>query len=140
MRNLLITLTLTLAASVADAQSVVANHAIPSRAIITSADVRQDARTFAGAHTSPEDVIGLEARVTIYPGRPIRLGDVGPPALVERNQIVTLRYHAGGVFIETDGRALDRAGVGDLLRVMNLSSRTTITGRVHESGIIEVGK
>ncbi|MEO0386901.1 MAG: flagellar basal body P-ring formation chaperone FlgA [Pseudomonadota bacterium] len=123
-----------------DAQTVVANHPIPSRTVITELDVRLVGQNVPGAYTEIEEVVGLEARVTIYPGRPLRRGDLGPPALIERNQIVTLRYATGGLFIETDGRALDRAGVGDRLRVMNVSSRTTVTGRVLETGIVEVGR
>jgi flagella basal body P-ring formation protein FlgA len=36
--------------------------------------------------------------------------------------------------------ALARAGAGDYVRVMNLSSRVTISGRVTASGLIEVSR
>jgi len=85
-------------------------------------------------------VIGREARVALYPGRPIRAGDIGTPAVVERNQVVPLVYMRGGLRIETEGRALARAGPGDYVRVMNLSSRATVTGRVTASGRIEVSR
>ena len=74
-----------------DAQTVVANHPIPSRTVITELDVRLVGQNVPGAYTEIEEVVGLEARVTIYPGRPLRRGDLGPPALIERNQIVTRR-------------------------------------------------
>jgi len=76
----------------------------------------------------------MEARVALYAGRPIRQGDVGPPAVVDRNQIIPLVYMRSGVMISTEGRALDRAGPGDLIRVMNLSSRSTVTARVGSDG------
>ncbi|MFB9148536.1 flagellar basal body P-ring formation chaperone FlgA [Roseovarius ramblicola] len=85
-----------------------------------------------------EAVIGREARVALYPGRPIRAGDIGVPAVVERNQVVPLVYVRGALRIEAEGRALARAGAGEYLRVMNLSSRATVTGRVTASGRIEV--
>lgn len=86
------------------------------------------------------EVIGREARVALYPGRPIRAGDIGTPAVVERNQLVPLVYMRGGLRIETEGRALSRAGPGDYVRVMNLSSRATVVGRVTASGRIEVSR
>lgn len=126
--------------SLLSAQSLIANRAIPSRSVLSAQDVSVSNQEIAGAFRAIEDVVGLEAKVTIYPGRPIRLGDLGPPAIIERNDVVTLRFLSGGLSIETDGRALERAGVGDYLRVMNLSSRSTIRGRVTKSGVIEVGR
>ena len=87
-----------------------------------------------------EEVAGLEARVALYPGRPVRAGDVGPPAVVERNQLVALVFDRGGLIIRTEGRVLDRAGVGDLVKVMNLTSRATLFGRVLADGTISVSE
>jgi len=87
-----------------------------------------------------DEVIGREARVALYPGRPIRAGDIGTPAVVERNQVVPLIYMHGGLRIETEGRVLSRAGPGEYVRVMNLSSRATVSGRVTASGRIEVAR
>ena len=50
--------------------------------------------------------------MAIYAGRPVRPGDLGPPALVERNQLVPLVYQPGGLAISTEGRALGRGGGG----------------------------
>ena len=85
-----------------------------------------------------DDVIGQEARIALYPGRPIRPGDFGPPAIVGRNEIVTLIFQRSGLHIVTAGRALERGAEGDMLRVMNLSSRTTVSGLVRPDGSIEV--
>jgi flagella basal body P-ring formation protein FlgA len=49
-----------------------------------------------------------------------------------------LIYRTGGLLIAADGRSLDRAGIGDHLRVMNLASRQTVTGFVHEDGSVTV--
>ncbi|MHA3914355.1 flagellar basal body P-ring formation chaperone FlgA [Halovulum sp. GXIMD14793] len=131
---------LLLAGSGLQAQSLIANRAIPAKSVITETDVALTDQTIPGAYRSIVDAVGLEARVSIYPGRPVRMGDLGPPAIVERNDIVKLRFVSGALTIEAEGRAMERAGIGDFIRVMNLSSRTTITGRVTESGVIEVGR
>jgi flagella basal body P-ring formation protein FlgA len=76
--------------------------------------------------------------ITIYAGRPVRPGDVGPPAIVERNQIVPLVFQSSILRIETEARALARAGEGERIRVLNLTSRAPVTGRVQPDGTILV--
>lgn len=85
-----------------------------------------------------EDVIGQEARTALYANRPILFNQLGPPALVERNQIVQIRFAVSKLTISTEGRALERGGVGDRVRVMNLSSRMTLFGFVQPDGHIAV--
>lgn len=135
-----ITLLSLAAAEMAVGQTVVANRAIRSKTVLTEADVSLIEKTIPGAYSAIEDIVGLEARVNIYAGRPVREGELGPPAVVERNSLVTLRYGKGALLIETDGKALDRGGVGDVMRVMNLSSRTTVTGVVIAPGVVEVSR
>ncbi len=48
-----------------------------------------------GALRDPAEAVGLEAGTTLYANRPIRPEDLGPAALIDRNQIVTLSYGAG---------------------------------------------
>ncbi|MEM9756557.1 MAG: flagellar basal body P-ring formation chaperone FlgA [Pseudomonadota bacterium] len=123
----------------AAADVVVAAGTIRSAQIIGPADVALADGDVIGALTRLEDAIGLEARINIYPGRPVRPGDLQPPALVDRNDIVTLQFASGGLMILTDGRALDRASEGERLRVQNLSSRMIVTGTVIGPGLVAVG-
>lgn len=128
-----------LAASSAMADTVVAARTIRAQAILSGADVVLTETDLEGAYTALDEVVGLEARVAIYAGRPIRIDDIGPPAVIDRNQLVTLVYRSGGLSMAAEGRALGRAGVGDRLRVMNLSSRQTVTGLVRADGSVAVG-
>lgn len=116
------------------AETLVAARTIPAQTIIGPEDLLARDIVVPGAVEDPGDLIGMETRVALYAGRPIRPGDVGLPAIVERNQIIVMIYDAGGIYISTEGRALDRAGPGDLIRVMNLSSRNTITARIGDDG------
>lgn len=127
-----------LPASMASAEAVVATRTIRAQEIIGSDAVRLDPADVRGAHVALEQVIGMEARVALYPGRPVMQGAVGTPALVERNQIVELSFVRNGLHIVTEGRALDRAGAGERVRVMNLSSRTTLFGTVTGAGSVRV--
>lgn len=140
MRRLALIMTLlpACAAGVARADTVVPTRTIRAQELIHAGDLRLHPADVGGAFSDISEVVGQEARVALYPNRPVRPGDVGPPAVVERNQIVPLVFNSGGLRIETAGRVLDRAGVGDLVKVMNLSSRATVIGEVGEDGSIAV--
>ena len=119
---------------------LVATRTIRPQTMIGPADVSARQGDAAGMLSDPAQAIGQEARVAIYAGRPIRRGDIGPPALVERNQLVTIVYAANGLRMTAEARALDRAGLGERLRVMNLTSRTTVFGAVTPEGTILVSE
>lgn len=125
-------------APAAAADTVVAARTIRATEVIAAQDLVLVAGTVPGGFSDPAALVGLEAQVALYAGRPIRAGDVGPPALVERNQIVTLIYRHGGLQITTDGRSLGRGGLGDVVRVMNLASRGTVSAVVGPEGWLHV--
>ncbi|MFA5539025.1 MAG: flagellar basal body P-ring formation chaperone FlgA [Gemmobacter sp.] len=128
-----------LLAAPAAADTLVATRTIRAQAVLMPGDIAVVAAGVPGALSDPAQALGQEARVTLYAGRPIRPGDLGPPAMVERNQIVALSYRADGLFIDTEGRALARGGAGEVIRVMNLASRNTVNGRIMPDGRIMVG-
>lgn len=121
------------------ADSLVATRVIRAHEVVTTEDVALVAADLPDALTDPAAAIGQEARVAIYPGRAVRAADLGTAAVVERNQIVALIYRAGGLTILAEGRALDRGGPGDVVEVLNLSSRTKLTGRIAPDGSVVVG-
>lgn len=131
-------LLLLFAALPAHAETVVTTRTIRALEVVAPDAVRLDPAQIDGAHGALAQVVGQEARVTLYPGRPVMRGSVGEPALIERNQIVELVFSRGPVHIVTEGRALARGGSGERIRVMNLSSRTTLFGRVTPEGAIAV--
>lgn len=119
---------------------VVAARSIPSRTVLSASDVTMAPAAPGAWLEDPRAAVGLEARTTLYAGRPIRAEDLSPPAMIERNEVVRLSYRRGGLSISAEGRALDRGAVGDLVRAMNLDSRQTITGRVAGPGLLEVAR
>lgn len=120
------------------ADTVVSKRTIRPNQIITEMDVTFAKGDLETGFSRLSDVIGQEARVALYAGRPILVGDIGPPAVIDRNQIVGLRYATNGISISTEGRALERGAIGDRIRVMNLGSRATVFGHIQSDGTIEV--
>lgn len=129
---------LILAAPELGAEILVPVRTIRAKEIIGAADLVTKEVSVAGALSDPHEVVGQEARVALYPGRPVRAGDIGPPAIVGRNDIVTLVFKQGPLRIMTEGRSLGRGAAGETIRAMNLSSRTTVSGRIQTDGSIEV--
>lgn len=127
-----------LAASPAAADALVAARTLRPGTIIESADVATSDQVVPGALSRADEVVGQEVRIAIYAGRPLRPGDIGPPALVERNEIVPLTFRRGPLRIVTEGRALGRGGAGDMIRVMNITSRTTVNAVVGADGAVQV--
>lgn len=119
-------------------RTVVAARPIRAKAVIAASDLTVTPGATPGALSQPSDAVGMEARVSIYAGWPVRAADLAPPAVVERNALVTLLFASGGLSIQTDGRALGRAGLGERVRVMNLDSRVTVTGLVTGPNLVEV--
>ena len=120
------------------AEALVATRLVRATEVLGPDDVTRSGHSVPGAATDAVQVLGLEARVALYPGRPVLLSDLAPAALVERNQTVRLIFRSGGLLIMTEARALGRAALGDQVRVMNLSSRSSVTGTVTNDGTVEV--
>lgn len=132
-------LLLALSAAPALAASVTPVRPIRAQTVVSAADLELAEASAPGAVEAIAAAAGLEARVTLYPGRPVLVSQLGPPALVERNQLVRMVFQRGSLAIAAEGRALDRGGVGERVRVMNLGSRQIVTGAVAADGSIEVG-
>lgn len=137
MRNLVLLVSI-LAAGPVFSESVVATRTIRAQTILTEKDLAVQPVHIIGAFNDPALLIGMETRAALYAGRPVRPGDVGPPAIIDRNQIIILVYATASLTITTEARAMGRAGVGDRLRVLNISSRMTVEGVVRPDGSVLV--
>lgn len=120
------------------ADTVIAARTIRAHTLVTASDLALAEGSVPGALSEMTAALGQEARVMIYAGRPLRSADLGPPALIERNQIVTLRFRRGGLAISAEGRAMGRAAAGETVRAVNLASRLTVSGTVSADGSVHV--
>lgn len=121
------------------ADSVVATRTIRPHTVLTADDLTLVAMDIPNAITDTQDAIGQETKVAIYAGKAIEAEQIGPVAVIERNQIIQLSYSVGGLSILTEGRALARGGIGETIDVMNLSSHTKVIGQIGPDGVVHVG-
>lgn len=131
-------LPLALVGHMAQAESVHALKTLQPREVIQPEDVGLQDTTVPGAATSLSDVIGSEVIRAVYAGRPVLIQNLSAAAAVERNALVRAVYRVNGLSIEIEARALERGAVGDVIRAMNLSSRSTILAEVQEDGQLKV--
>ncbi|MFN0114004.1 MAG: flagellar basal body P-ring formation chaperone FlgA [Paracoccaceae bacterium] len=120
------------------ADGIVAARTVRAGSVIAAEDLRIAPGPVAGAVATAADALGREARVTLFVGRPVRLGDLTAPTLVGRNAMVTLVYRKAGLEIRVAGRALGRAGAGEAVRVLNVNSHAAVTGLVAADGSVIV--
>lgn len=128
---------LVLIAPPAFADTLVAARTLAAGTVIQDDDVIVQPSDDPGG-ASLGEVLGMQTRAMIYEGRPIHPSRLIEPVLVARNQVVRLAYVTPLMRIEAEGRALEAGQAGQFIRVMNLSSRTTVSGRVEPDGTIIV--
>lgn len=120
------------------ADAVIATRSLPARATVGLADITIVAADIPGAANTADQVVGQALRVAVQAGRPLRVDDLTAPEVVARNQLIRLHYSLGGMTITAEGRALDAGAIGQMVRVMNLSSRGTVQGAVLPDGSVQV--
>ena len=132
---------LLLAAKAAPAQNLlpVAARTLGPGTVLAPADIASGPADRPGVVADPSRLVGMRTLVAVYRGQPFPEGAVAPPLAVRRNAVVRLLYAQGAVRLTAEGRALDEAAAGEALRVLNLASRTVVTGRARADGAVEVG-
>lgn len=121
------------------ADAVVATRTLRAGTVISAADVTI-ALDLNGAVTQTAQVIGQELRVLVSEGRPIDPTFLAAPTVIARNQLVTIAYERSSLRIEAEGRALTAGSVGQMIRVMNNSSRITVMGRIAPDGSVIIAQ
>ena len=109
--------------------------------ILKSSDVMVERRpkAEAGADAAARDrAVGMQARRQLRAGQAIRIADLVKPDLVQRDQNVVLVYEAPGIYITMRGKSLENGTEGDVVNVMNLQSKRTLSGTVIGRGQVSI--
>jgi flagella basal body P-ring formation protein FlgA len=109
--------------------------------ILKSSDVvverRPRAEVGADAATR-ERALGMQMRRPMHAGQPLRAADLVKPDLVQRDQAVTIIFQTAGLYLTTRGKALDNGTEGDIVSVLNIQSKRTVTGTVTGRGQVTI--
>jgi len=123
-------------------ETLVLTRNIERNEMVRSGDLQTERRPRAelgGAEpASRELALGMQMRRAIRAGQPLKTTDLAKPDLVQRDQTVTLIYQTAGIYLTTRGKALESGTDGDVVSVLNLQSKRTITGRVVGRGQVSV--
>src|SRR2546421_906527 len=122
-------------------EAAVLARGIERNEVIKSSDVVIERRpkSEVGADGATRDrAVGMQARRQLRAGQALRTADLAKPDLVQRDQNVTLIYDAPGIYLTMRGKALDNGTEGDVVNVMNLQSKRTLSGTVTGRGQVSI--
>ncbi|MGY3451257.1 flagellar basal body P-ring formation chaperone FlgA [Bradyrhizobium sp. USDA 4353] len=123
-------------------EAAVLTRNIDRNEVIRSGDLQMERRPrveLGGAEpASRELAVGMQMRRPARAGQALKTTDLAKPDLVQRDQAVTLIYQTAGIYLTTRGKALESGTEGDVVNVLNLQSKRTITGRVTGRGQVSV--
>jgi flagella basal body P-ring formation protein FlgA len=88
--------------------------------------------------SSPEQLEGAAARKPVSARAPIETGDVSQNSFVRAGSTVTMVAKVNGLGVEVKGIAMQRGGMGDIIKVKNLSSRKILRARVVGTDRVEI--
>jgi flagella basal body P-ring formation protein FlgA len=92
----------------------------------------------SGEPASIGELTGKQLRRFMPAGAAVRSADVRAPVLVTRNTLVRMQFVKGALTISAEGRALSNGALGEEVRVIALSSKSTIGGIVIGEGLVQV--
>ncbi|WP_439924797.1 flagellar basal body P-ring formation chaperone FlgA [Nitrobacter sp. JJSN] len=85
-----------------------------------------------------DHVIGMQTRRQMRAGQALHGADLTKPDLVQRDQAVTLIYQAAGIYLTVRGKATEAGTEGDIVSVLNLQSKRTVSGVVVGRGQVSI--
>jgi flagellar basal body P-ring formation protein FlgA len=77
-------------------------------------------------------------RRSIRASQALKTADLAKPDLVQREQSVTLIFQTPGLYLTMRGKSLDNGTEGDVVNVLNLQSKRTVTGTVIGRGQVAI--
>ena len=83
---------------------------------------------------TPAQATGQAARHTLVPGQAIQVADLGRPIVIERGTTVQLALDSPGLQLTAQGLAMEPAGVGDVVPVLNPASHMMVRAEVTGPG------
>jgi len=109
--------------------------------VLKSSDVITERRPKAevgGDAAIRSRALGMQMRKQLRAGQAIKVADLGKPDLVQRDDNVTLIYESVGLYLTVRGKAVESGTEGDVVNVVNLQSKRTVSGVVIGRGQVAI--
>src|SRR3954470_21201442 len=122
-------------------EAAVLARSIERNEVIKSSDVvieRRPKIEVGGDLAGPDRAVGLQGGKQLRVGQALKTADLAKPDLVQRDQNVTLIYESVGLYLTIRGKALEGGTEGDVVSVLNLQSKRTVSGVVTGRGQVSV--
>src|ERR1700737_2915057 len=122
-------------------EAAVLARGVERNEVIKSSDVvieRRPKAEVGGDVPSRDRAVGMQARKQLRAGQALKTADLAKPDLVQRDQSVTLIYESTGLYLTIRGKALEGGTEGDVVNVLNLQSKRTVSGVVTGRGQVSV--
>ncbi|MCP4620374.1 MAG: flagellar basal body P-ring formation protein FlgA [Bradyrhizobium sp.] len=122
-------------------EAAVLARSLERNEVVKAADVMMERRPKAevGADALTRDrAVGMQARRQLRAGQALKGADLAKPDLVQRDQGVTLIYETSGIYLTVLGKALEGGTEGDIVNVLNLQSKRTVSGIVVGRGRVAI--
>jgi flagellar basal body P-ring formation protein FlgA len=122
-------------------EAAVLTRTVERNEILKSTDVTTERRPKAeigGDAAVRTSAVGMQARKQLRAGQAVRVADLVKPDLVQRDDNVTLIYEAAGLYLTVRGKAMEGGAEGDVVNVLNLQSKRTISGVVIGRGQVAI--
>jgi flagella basal body P-ring formation protein FlgA len=122
-------------------EAAVLTRSVERGEVLRSSDILVERRPKAevGPDAAVRDsAVGMQARRQLRSGQALRVPDLAKPDLVTRDQNVTLIYDTAGLYLTMRGKAMEGGTEGDVVNVMNLQSKRTVSGVVTGRGQVSI--
>lgn len=122
-------------------ETAVLTRGVERNEVLKSSDVvieRRPKSEVGNDAASRDRAVGMQVRRQMRPGQAVRIADLAKPDLVQRDQAVTLIYESAGLYLTIRGKAVEAGTEGDVVNVLNLQSKRTVSGVVVGRGQVAV--
>jgi flagellar basal body P-ring formation protein FlgA len=120
--------------------AITVDHPIERSEVLKASDLAVERRPKAEGPfiADIQEVIGLAARRQLLPAQPLHAADLMKPAIVQRNDSVTIVYQAPGLTLTLRGQAQESGALGDTINVLNVQSKRVVQGVISGVGRVTV--
>src|SRR5271169_1992624 len=122
-------------------EATVLTRGVDRGEVLKSSDAVTERRPKAEAgndSVARDHAVGMQMRKQLRAGQLLKVGDLGKPDLVQRDDAVTLIYESTGLYLTMRGKALETGTEGDTISVLNIQSKRTVTGVVIGRGQVAI--